>query len=209
MAENYQYIIMLYKLAHVVQARMPWIWDVVESVNAAVCGWKLGNKTRLQKCMMQGVRLADINDAGRLADFFSRQPEDCFRWFRPHAFDEKTLRKLLKRKSYIIYVLEEDGEIAGYAFLRCFANGKSFLGKMVDVNHQGKGICTKLCVVGMKIADATGFRLFESINKQNIGSMKATQKACDVIVVAELADGDLLIEDRPKGSLASTASNNN
>ena len=106
--------------------------------------------------------------------------------------------KLLKRKSYIIYVLEEDGEIAGYAFLRCFANGKSFLGKMVDVNHQGKGICTKLCVVGMNIAVKTGFRMFESINKENVGSMKASQKACDVLVVEELDNGDLLIEDKPR-----------
>ena len=192
---------MLYKLAHVVQARMPWIWDVVESVNAAVCGWKLGNKTRLQKCMMQGVRLADINDAGRLADFFSRQPEDCFRWFRPHAFDEGTLRKLLCRKSYIIYMMEEKGEIMGYAFLRCYMNGKCFLGKMVDVNHQGKGVCTTLCKVGMTIAEMIGFRMFESINKENIGSMRASEKACDIIVVEDMGNGDVLIEDRPKDSL--------
>jgi hypothetical protein len=31
--------------------------------------------------------------------------------------------------------------------------------------------------------------------------MKASQKACDVIVVEELEDGDVLIEDRPKGSM--------
>ena len=34
-----------------------------------------------------------------------------------------------------------------------------------------------------------------------VGSMKASQKACDVIVLEELEGGDLLIEDRPKGSL--------
>ena len=41
-------------------------------------------------------------------------------------------------------MLEEKGEIIGYAFLRCFMNGKCFLGKMVDVNHQGKGVSTML-----------------------------------------------------------------
>ena len=40
--------------------------------------------------------------------------------------------------------------------------------------------------------------MFESINKENIGSMKASQKACDVIVVEELDNGDLLIEDKPR-----------
>ena len=108
------------------------------------------------------------------------------------------MRKLFSRKSYIIYVQEEDGQIIGYAFLRCFINGKCFLGKMVDINHQGKGVCTNLCAVGMNIAEKIGFRMFESINKENIGSMKASQKACDVIVVEELENGDVLIEDRPR-----------
>ena len=193
---------MLYELAHWLQSKCPWIWEAVEELNAAVCRLKIGDGTRLQKCLSVGVRIANINDAGRLTEFFARQPEDSYKWFRPHGFDEATLRKLLRRKSYIIYVMEEDDEIIGYAFLRCFVNGKCFLGKMVDVNHQGKGVCTKLCKVGMDMAVKSGLRMFESINKENIGSMKASQKACDVIVVEELEGGDLLIEDRPKGSVA-------
>lgn len=189
---------MLYKLAHIIQEKCPWIWDCVEAFNATICGLKIGDVRRLQSCLVSSLRIADSNDAGHLADFFARQPEESFKWFRPHGFDEKTMRKLLSRKSYIIYVLEEKGEIIGYAFLRCFINGKCFLGKMVDVNHQGKGVCTKLCEVGMNIAQKTGFRMFESINKENVGSMKASQKACDVIVVEELDNGDLLIEDRPR-----------
>ena len=192
---------MLYELAHTIQTKMPWLWEGVESLNAKLCGLRIGDEQGLRGCLVTGVRIADVNDAGRLADFFARQPEESFKWFRPHGFDEKTLRKLLERKSYIIYVQEENGEIIGYAFLRCCMNGKCFLGKMVDVNHQGKGVCTKLCEVGMNIAQKTGFRMFESINKDNIGSMKASQKACDVIVVEELDNGDLLIEDKPKGSL--------
>ena len=183
------------------QEKFPWLWECVEATNAMLCGWKIGGLGRLQGCLKDDVRIADINDAGRLADFFARQPEESYKWFRPHGFDEKTLGTLLKRKSYIIYVQEEGGEIIGYAFLRCFVNGKCFLGKMVDEYHQGKGVCTKLCAVGMNIAERINFRMFESINKENIGSMKASQKACDVIVVEELEDGDVLIEDRPKGSL--------
>ena len=192
---------MLYKLAHTIQTKIPWLWEGVEALNSMVCGWKIGDVQSLQSGLPEGMRIADVNDAERLADFFARQPEESFKWFRPHGFDVETMRKLLGRKSYIIYVLEEEDVIIGYAFLRCFINGKCFLGKMVDVNHQGKGVCTKLCKVGMDIAQKTGFRMFESINKENIGSMKASQKACDVIVVEELEGGDLLIEDRPKGSL--------
>lgn len=189
---------MRYELAHAIQNKMPLLWEVVEGLNAAFCGIKIGKRLQLQDCLTGGMRIADVDDAERLADFFAHQPEESFKWFRPHGFDEKTLRKLLERKSYVIYVLEEEGEIIGYAFLRCFINGKCFLGKMVDVNHQGKGVCTKLCEVGMNIARKIGFRMFESINKENIGSMKASQKACDVIVVEELENGDVLIEDRPR-----------
>ena len=189
---------MLYELAHTLQKKCPWIWDGVEALNAFVCGLNFGDKEKLYSCLKNHVRLADLNDAGRLADFFARQPEASYKWFRPHEFDEGTLRKLLTRRSYIIYVQEEDDEIIGYAFLRCFMNGKCFLGKMVDVNHQGKGVCTKLCEVGMNIASMLGMRMYESINKDNIGSMRASQKACDVIVVEELEGGDLLIEDRPR-----------
>ena len=189
---------MLYQFAHAIQEKIPWLWEVVENLNAAFCGIKIGKRLQLQDCLTGGMRIADSNDAGHLADFFAHQPEESFKWFRPHSFDEGTMRKLLGRKSYIIYVLEEEGKIIGYAFLRCFINGKCFLGKMVDVNHQGKGVCTKLCEVGMNIAQKTGFRMFESINKENIGSMKASQKACDVIVVEELDNGDLLIEDKPR-----------
>ena len=69
---------------------------------------------------------------------------------------------------------------------------------MVDVNHQGNGACTTLCKVGMDLATKTGFRMLESINKENIGSMRASQKACDVLILEELEDGDVLIEDFPK-----------
>lgn len=188
---------MLYKLAHLLQKGCPWIWDAVEWMNSELFAMiKCRELGHLNDCFAEGVRLADVSDTGRLVSFFERQPEESYKWFRPHEFDEGTLRKLLKRKSYIIYIMEENGEIIGYAFLRCFVNGKCFLGKMVDVGHQGKGVCTVLCAVGMRMANCMGIRMFESINKENVGSMKASQKACDVVVVEEMKNGDMLVEDR-------------
>ena len=193
---------MLYELAHLMQDRLPWLWHGVEELNSALFSLRLmGKKAKMSACLMQGIRIAGKEDAALLAKFFAEQPEESYRWFKPHAFDEATMRKLLGQSSYIIYVMEEDSGVIGYAFLRCFFHGKCFLGKMVDYRHQGKGVCTKLCAVGMDIADTLGMRMFESINRENIGSMKASEKACDVLVVEELEGGDVLIEDRPKGSL--------
>ena len=91
---------MLYELAHILQTRTPWLWEGVEALNGMVCGWKIGDVQSLQSCLPEGMRIADVNDACRLADFFARQPEESFKWFRPHGFDVETMRKLLGRKSY-------------------------------------------------------------------------------------------------------------
>lgn len=191
---------MLYELAHRIQKHCFCIWCGVEWMNSELFAMmKCRELRRLDDSLLEGVRLANVDDVSALARFFARQPEESFKWFRPHGFDEGALRKLLGCKSYIIYVMEEESEIIGYAFLRCFVNGKCFLGKMVDVGHQGKGVCTTLCAVGMRMANSLGIRMFESINKENVGSMRASQKACDVVVVEELENGDVLIEDRLRG----------
>lgn len=195
---------MIYELAHWLQRQMPWLWTAIEDMNALAFELRYGGKRRLEgqewsgKTPSERIRLATDHDAAALAHFFAAQPEEAYRWFRPHAFDEGTVRRLLRSRSYIIYVMEEGGEIIGYAFLRCFVNGKCFLGKMVDVAHQGRGVCTSLCRAGMDMATRLGLRMFESINRDNIGSMRASQKACEVVVVEELEDGDVLIEDFPK-----------
>lgn len=192
---------MLYKIAHLIQHDIPIVWNMIERCNAmAFAAMKSTGLNRLKHCCSDGIRLATVSDADALASFFSRQPEESFKWFRPHAFDAVSLRRLLELRSYIIYVEEENGEINGYAFLRCFCNGKCFLGKMVDCRHQGKGVCTALCRVGMRMATMLGLKMYESINGENIGSLKASEKACEVTVVERLEDGDVLIEDRPKES---------
>lgn len=188
---------MLYELAHWIQKRCPWIWDGVEWMNSGLFAMMKARRLRyLEDCLVDGVRLANVGDVNALVRFFERQPEESFRWFRPHGFDEETLMKLLKRRSYIIFMMEDEGEIVGYAFLRCFVNGKCFLGKMVDVGHQGKGVCTTLCSVGMQMAKCLRIRMFESINKDNVGSMRASLKACDVVLVEEMENGDMLVEDK-------------
>lgn len=190
---------MLYKLAHIIQANLPFLWNFVEECNALVFVSQKSKALRsLGDCCDYGIRLATEADADALASFFREQPEDSYRWFKPHAFDVATMRRLLRLRSYVIYIQEENGQVIGYAFLRCFCNNKCFIGKMVDYRHQGKGVCTALCRVGMRMATLLGIRMYESINKDNVGSMKASEKACEVMVVETLEDGDMLIEDKPK-----------
>ena len=131
-----------------------------------------------------------------LVRFFYVQPEYAFRFFKPHAFDEMTLRKLQRRKSFLMFcVRDSESRIVGYFFLRCFFVGKAFLGKMVDVNAQGKGIGTQICLCAMEIAKALGMRMFETISKDNIASLRSTEKVLNVRIVEEMENGYLYIED--------------
>ena len=97
-------------------------------------------------------------------------------------------------------VRDSENRIIGYFFLRCFFIGKAFLGKMVDVNAQGKGIGTQMCLCAMDIAKALGLRMFETISKDNIASLRSTEKVLDVRIVEEMDNNYLYIEDLRKKS---------
>lgn len=195
---------MLYKIAHLLRDHCAWMWDFAEATNAVAFGVRYGRKLkRVPEVLRQydndarTVRVAGEEDAEALAAFFARQPEGDFEFFRPHGFDVSSLRTLLKRTSFLMYVVKQDGEIVGYFFLRSFVHGQSYLGKMVDHEHQGQGIGKMMCKAAMDVALTLGLRMFESINRRNPASMRSTSSVLKQVVVKELEDGDLLIEDLP------------
>ena len=200
---------MLYKLAHLLRDHMGWLWEVAEGINSAAFTIRYRKPLKrvaevLEKNSTETVQLREavVADAEALAEFFARQPEVDFEFFRPHGFDVASLRKLLKRTSFMMFVLEaaEGGaqpEIVGYFFLRSFVHGQTYLGKMVDHEHQGQGIGKMMCKAAMDVAVTLGIRMFESINKNNMASMRSTGAVLKQVILQELEHGDLLIEDLP------------
>ena len=49
----------------------------------------------------------------------------------------------------------------------------------------------------MDVALTLGIRMFESINKKNMASMRSTGAVLKQVIMQELEHGDLLIEDLP------------
>lgn len=189
---------MLYELAHFIQKHIKPVWSVVEGVNACLFKLRYGGRLkRLSEVISAypGVCSVVKEDAVDLAAFFSNQPEGAYDYFKPHKFDEKALARLAKNPSMLMYVVKDADVIVGYFFLRCFFMGKSYLGKMVDVNHQGKGIGQKMCSCAMDIASSLGVRMFESISKDNPSSLLSSQKVLETKVIKELDNGYLYIED--------------
>ena len=193
---------MVYEITHFVQNKIPFMWEMVEWGNNLLFRILYGRKlSGIHSILGSYDGFTDVGDVcvPGLVHFFESQPEDAFRFFRPHSFDEKTLRKLQKRKSFLMYcVRDTDNKIVGYFFLRCFFVGKAFLGKMVDVNSQGKGIGTQMCLCAMDIAQTLGLRMFETISKENIASLRSTEKVLNIRIVEEMENDYLYIEDLDK-----------
>lgn len=189
---------MIYEFAHFLQRHLKPVWAVVESVNTGLFRMRYGSRLKRLPDVVSaypGVVSVSPEDATDLAAFFSKQPEDAFAYFRPHDFDWESLESLAKNPCRLMYVVKEEGEIVGYFFLRCYFFGKNFLGKMVDAGHQGQGIGQKMCCCAMDISQTLGMRMFESISKNNPGSLGATQKVLETRIVKELDNDVLYIED--------------
>ena len=194
---------MLYKIAHILRDKLSWLWNIIEWMNGVVFLLRYGK--RLNRfaftTVPEGYDLVPIKDVQteKLVDFFKRQSEEAFTYFRPHGFDEKSIKRLQKNKAFLGYVLtdKENGEIAGYCFNRCFLHGQGFRGRMVDVNYRGKGLGTAMNKILNEVGFGIGLRLFETVSKDNVASYRSALSASKVKVVKEMEGNELYLEILP------------
>lgn len=195
---------MLYKLAHILRDKFGFLWNIIEWCNAFV--FALTHKNALKKipeilkeCSGQfTLRVAAPADAAPLAAFFAEQPEEAFKFFKPHAFDEKTLLKIIKNKAFLTFLVLDGEKIVGYFFLRCFVNRKSFRGRIVDYRWRNKGIAKLMGITMNKIIAVLNVRLFGSISPDNYASLQSTKAVNDIRVIKTLDNGYYYIEYLPK-----------
>lgn len=225
---------MLYEIAHIIKERFGFIWDMVEWCNATVFSLMKGNAMKkipsvLKECSDKyEIRLANVADVDGLVLFFTKQPEEAFTFFKPHEFDAKAVRKVVKNKAFLTFVVlsnvdtstssaqaDDDTlryddpsinhkpstinhQVVGYFFLRCFVNGKAFRGKMVDKDHQGRGIAKLMGVAMTKVATTLGVRMFGSISPENYASLASAKASNEVKIHKTLENGYYYIEFLPK-----------
>lgn len=198
---------MLYKIAHFLQERLSFIWNFIEILNSWLFSLRYGRKLQGIQLILtkhQGkfiIREAKLKDVDAIVSFFQAQPSESFEFFKPHEFDAKTTKKLIKNKSYLFFIVLDGSQVVGYYFLRSFFMGKSYLGKLVDYRYRGKGIGKKMCLSAMEVAIHCGLRMYETISKDNLASLYSTQKVLDTRIIEEMEDNYIYIEDLPKGSL--------
>ena len=191
---------MLYKIAHIIRDKFSWLWDIIEYLNSFLFYMRYGKKLKNIdfKNIPEGYEVTPINaiETKRMVEFFACQPEDAFKFFHPHGFDEKNIKKLQKNKAFLGYVLLDklNNKIAGYCFNRCFFHGQGFRGRMVDIEYRGKGLGTTMNKLLNEVGFGIGVRLFETVSKDNVASYKSALSASNVRVVKELPDNELYLE---------------
>lgn len=194
----------LYSIAHTLKDKLPFIWDAIEKVNEWLFVFRYGNKVKniLVTCVPEGYELVALKDieTTRIVKFFKHQPEDAFTFFKPHGFDEKSIKRLQRNGAYLAYLLidKANEQIAGYCFNRCFFQGKGFRGRMVDIDYRGIGLGTALNKILNEVGFGIGLRLFESVSKNNVASYRSALSASNVKVVRELPHNELYLEILPE-----------
>ena len=193
---------MLYEVTHYIQAKMPFLWNGIEKINEWLFVLRYGNKLNtIVKEEQHGsyiYRRLNTEDVAALVEFFGRQPEESIRYFKPHEFDADTVSRLLRNKSYLAYGVMSGEQCVGYYFLRSYFIGKSYLGKLVDADLRGQGIGKHMCMHLMDVAMTLGLHMYETISKENLSSLYATQKVLETKVIKELPNNYLYIEDLRK-----------
>lgn len=180
--------------------KCPWLWDIVEWINAVLFVLRYGRKMRkmgdVLKSYGQDFRIYPIRevDVSELFSFFQAQPQEDFTYFRPHGFDVKSLRKLQRNKAFLAYVVKDKGVIAGYFLLRSFFIGKCYRGYMVDHQHRGLGINKLMARIATDIASLLGLRTFGTIAPENLPSLNSSKSVNNVKIIKTLKNGDYYVE---------------
>ena len=191
---------MLYQIAHIVRDKFGWLWNLIERLNSWLFWMKYGRRLRSFSFseLPEGYELVPLKDVPteKMVDFFDHQPEEAFTYFRPHAFDARSIQRLQGNRAFLAYVLTDssNGKIAGYCFNRCFFHGVGFRGMMVGIDYRGNGFGRVMHRSLNELGFGMGLRLFETISKDNVASYRSAISANHVKVVKEMPNNELYLE---------------
>lgn len=192
---------MLYNCAHFLRDKVPCVWNLFDVINSTLFSIRYGKRLRsfTFKTPLGNYSVCPIStmSTNTLVEFFHRQPDESYRFFKPHGFDASSIMKLQRNKSILGYVLMDADKIVGYCFIRAFFFGKGFRGRLVDINYRGRGLGVMMNQILNEVGFGIGLKLFETINKENIPSYRSALSASKVKVITEMNNGDLYLQIIP------------
>jgi hypothetical protein len=193
---------MLYKIAHLLRDKFPWLWDMMGLVLSWLFGIRYGKKLAQIPLLLEKysnpntftIHVLREKDVPALSKMFREQPEEAFEYFRPHEFTEKALTKLVRDKGFLAYIVRNDDAVVGYFFQRSFFWGKAFRGYMTDYRWRRRGINKLMNECAMEISELLGLQVFGTIAPDNIASFKSAETANEVKIIKTLDNGDYFVQ---------------
>lgn len=185
-----------------IKYHLPFIWAIIEVLNGKITWILYGRQISIavQKTFTEKRNLEYLfrpiksTDLPQLVDLMHHQADGFDEFFSPHHFDKKTFETLFRNHSFLMLGAFDKEQIVGYFFIRFFANGKAFRGKMVDSNYRGRGIAKHMGLIMTDIAFNAKFRLFATISKENLSSIASSQAVNEIKILKELDDNYIYIE---------------
>ncbi len=178
------------------------LWRIIEGINGFIF-WVL-YKRKLDRILNEVfMRVEKSNyifrrinslDIMALHNMLTLQSENDLEYFKPHAFDIRTLKKYQKSHTFLMMGTYDKDKLIGYFFLRFFANKRCFVGRLIDDQYRGQGIGSMMNLIMYETAWGMDFRCFSTISRNNKNVIKAHAKNPNMVVLKELDNNYLLIE---------------
>ncbi|MGI6243641.1 MAG: GNAT family N-acetyltransferase [Prevotella sp.] len=193
---------MLYRIAHLLRDKFPWMWDMLGLVLSWLFGIRYGKKLAQIPLLLEKYSNRDTftihelceENVPALVKMFSEQPDEAFKYFRPHEFTEKALTKLVKDKGFLAYIVRHGDAVVGYFFQRSFFWGKAYRGYITDYRWRRQGINKLMIECATEISTFLGLQVFGTIAPDNIASLKSAEAANKVKIIKTLDNGDYFVQ---------------
>lgn len=190
------------KFLILLKKKVPFIWHFIEYINGVL--FKLLFETKIRdnaKVVLKEFdneifiyRFLTQQDLASLHNLFENQNQDQFIYFKPHDFDLMTIQRLYKNPSFLMLGVFDKQRMVGYFFLRCFLNKKSFTGRIVDEQYQGKGIAKRMGKILHKTAWTSNFRVFGTASRDNLRSISSYKSINNFKIIKELDNNYIYFE---------------
>lgn len=190
------------KFLILLKKKVPFVWHFIEYLNGVLFNIffksKIINNAKLILKQFESeeytYRFLTQQDLTSLHNLFENQDQDQFKYFKPHDFDLVSIQRLYNNPSFLMFGVFDKHKMVGYFFLRCFLNKKSFTGRIVDEQYQGKGIAKRMGKILHKTAWISNFRVFGTASRDNFKSISSYKSINNFRIIKELENNYIYFE---------------
>lgn len=203
---------MIERLAYLVKHYVPFLFPIVERAANVITVVRFGKRIHYAtseavidgKIGNQNAKIRPLNqqDAEALLSFLMHQSDDYLKFFRPHKFDLRSIKNVLKMRSLLLYGLFIGDNLVAYALLRVTPTGTVYRGRLVDRKHCGQGIGKFVGNYLTWQCHLLGLRVRSTVSVNNFASRKSFGDATGVKVIASLPNNFEMLEFTTKTTKA-------